>query len=133
LSYYLSAWKKEKVIISGYSFGADVLPFMITRLSEKYRSKIKLIVLLGPGHFAEFEFHITDWLQSSLASTRFPVSSEIERLRGKDILCFYGEDDKNSLCAEPKHDSFKTIVLTGGHRIGGNFDPVAQRILEELN
>ena len=133
LSYYLAAWKKENVIISGYSFGADVLPFMITRLSEKYRSKIKLIVLLGPGHFAEFEFHITDWLQSSLASTRFPVSSEIERLRGKDILCFYGEDDKDSLCAEPKHDSFKTIVLTGGHRIGGNFDPVAQKILEELN
>jgi type IV secretory pathway VirJ component len=132
LRYYLAAWKKERAIIIGYSFGADVLPFMVSRLSEEYRSKIKLIVLLGPGLFAEFEFHITDWLQRSLSSTRFPVASEIEKLRGKDILCFYGEDDQESLCAESRHDSFKTVMLKGGHRIGGNFDPVVQRILEEL-
>jgi type IV secretory pathway VirJ component len=106
---------------------------MVSRLSEEYRSKIKLIALLGPGQFAEFEFHITDWLQSSLSSTRFPVASEIEKLRGKDILCFYGEDDKESLCAEPRHDSFKTIILKGGHRIGSNFDSVVQKISEELN
>jgi len=133
LRYYLVAWKKERAIIIGYSFGADVLPFMVSRLSEEYRSKIKLIALLGPGQFAEFEFHITDWLQSSLSSTRFPVASEIEKLRGKDILCFYGEDDKGSLCAEPRHDSFKTIILKGGHRIGSNFDSVVQKISEELN
>ena len=133
LRYYLAEWKKERVIIIGYSFGADVLPFMVSRLPEGYRSKVQLIVLLGPGQFADFEFHITDWLQSSLSRSHFSVTSEIEKLKGKEILCFYGEDDRESLCAEPRHDSFKTIILKGGHRIGSNFDSVVQKISEELN
>ena len=31
ISYYENAWKRTQIILIGYSFGADVLPFIFTR------------------------------------------------------------------------------------------------------
>jgi len=37
--HYRSIWKKDRVALIGYSFGADVLPFLINRLdSADFRS-----------------------------------------------------------------------------------------------
>ena len=38
LRHYLAAWKKQKVLLVGYSFGADVIPFMATRLPDDLRN-----------------------------------------------------------------------------------------------
>jgi len=35
IGHYLSHWKKEKAILLGYSLGADVLPFMASRLPKE--------------------------------------------------------------------------------------------------
>jgi len=32
LRHYLPAWNRQKVVLVGYSMGADVLPFLISRL-----------------------------------------------------------------------------------------------------
>jgi hypothetical protein len=33
--HYLEAWKKDRVILVGYSFGADVMPFVLERLAAR--------------------------------------------------------------------------------------------------
>ena len=62
IRHYLIAWHKDRVILIGYSFGADVLPFMASELSPDLRKKIQLIAFLGLDQTAEFEFHVTDWI-----------------------------------------------------------------------
>ncbi len=132
ITYYLSAWKKSKVILIGYSFGADVLPFIVNKFPEELRSKIQLLVFLGPGRSADFKFHLTDWLNKSSSGINYPVQPELEKLYGKKILCFYGEDDKDAICKNLNQTKVKSIMISGGHRVGGKFDSIVSEILNEI-
>jgi type IV secretory pathway VirJ component len=132
LSTFLAAWKKDKAVLIGYSLGADVLPFMVNRLSDDLRSKIHSIVLLGPSNEVDFEFHLADWLGKSGHKTALQVLPEIERLRGEKILCIYGEDDRDAVCHKLAPGLAKVVVLKGGHRLGGGFNQLIEPILSDI-
>jgi len=131
LSYYLPAWKKDRAVLMGYSLGADVFPFMISRLPEEERRKVALVVLIGLGHTVEFEFHVTEWLGASHDGA-LPVQPEVEKLRGMQILCFSGEEDKDSLCPELDSSLVTSIVMTGGHHVKSHYAPIIQAILDRV-
>ena len=60
LTHYLVAWHTQRVILVGYSHGADIVPFMASRLPDALRQRIALIAMLGPSDHASFEFHFDD-------------------------------------------------------------------------
>jgi type IV secretory pathway VirJ component len=132
LTYYLSAWTKQKAVLIGYSFGADVLPFMAVRLPAALLARVALLALLGPSMQADFEFHVTDWLDLSSRKT-LPVMPEVEKLNAKRVLCLYGQQESRSLCRELHGGRIKRIALKGSHHFDGNYEAVADRILTELN
>jgi type IV secretory pathway VirJ component len=129
LRHYLSAWNKKHAVLVGYSLGADVLPFLASRLSPEIRPSVSLVALLGPSQSASFEFHLTDWLGSSDAKGQ-PTLPEVQKLRGIQVLCFYGESEHDSLC--PKLDPSLALVFAtkGGHHFGGDYQGLAKTILE---
>lgn len=131
LRHYLAAWQKERIIVIGYSFGADVLPFLVNRLPEDLRARVHLVALLGPSRTADFEFHLTDWVGGGSRKTSLPVLPEVEKLKGKKILCFYGSDETDSLCRDLRPELATAILREGGHRLGGDYEPVADAILRE--
>ncbi|MCC7201972.1 MAG: virulence factor family protein [Nitrospirae bacterium] len=132
LRHYLTYWNKEKVILIGYSFGAEVLPFMVNRLPEDILQKIQYVALLGPGRTAEFEFHISGWLGLP-STTALPLLPEMEKLTTARILCLYGEEEKDSLCTVLNPGMAKIIPLKGGHHFGGNYKTITEIILREAN
>jgi type IV secretory pathway VirJ component len=132
LTTFLPLWNKEKAVLIGYSLGADVLPFMITRLPESLRRRIHSIVLLGPTDRVDFEFHLSDWLTQSKRPASLPVLPEIEKLRGEKMLCLYGEDDRDAVCHKLDPSLAQVIMLRGGHRIGGNFGQILSPILNDI-
>lgn len=132
LEYYLANWKKGKILLIGYSLGADVLPFVINRLPEDLRSKIKLVTFLGLGTSVEFEFHLGDWVGKKSNGHSFRIRPEVEKLNGMKMLCVFGDNDKDCLCRTLDSSLMKSIELKGGHRIAGNFEPVVQAILNEI-
>jgi type IV secretory pathway VirJ component len=129
LEMYLPAWKKERVLYVGYSRGADVLPAMISRLPADLQSKTRAIALLGPSPRVEFEFHVGDWMRST-SKTGFAVKPEVDKLMSHNIVCIYGEDDKDSLCPELPAPS--VVKLKGAHHFDGGYDKLAAIILEHL-
>lgn len=129
LAHYLAAWKKERVLLIGYSFGAEVMPFLMTRLPEDLRKRVRLMTLIGPGPTASFEFHVAEWLGRDDPDAR-PILPEIERLAGARILCLGGEDEKDSLCRKLKPAQAMSEIMPGGHHFGGDYDALAARILE---
>lgn len=131
VQHYLAAWKKDTAILIGYSFGADVLPAMAAGFPPELRSKIKLITLLGPGHTADFEFHLTDWLGGVAHTTEEPILPEIERLKGTKFLCMYGDDDNDTVCKDLKAEQAVVVSVQGGHHFGGDYQSLADRILKE--
>src|SRR5258706_5854988 len=46
--YYLVAWHARQFVAIGYSFGADVMPYLLNRLSPHLRSRLQPVVLSGP-------------------------------------------------------------------------------------
>lgn len=132
LRHYLAAWKKDKAILIGYSLGSDVLPFMADRLPPSLLQQVQSISLVGPGEMAEFEFHLTDWLGTETKNGARPVLPEVEKLKGKKLLCFFGEEESDSLCRKLNTSVAMVIPLGGGHHFGGNYQAIAERILKEV-
>ena len=132
LDHYLSRWKKEKALLLGYSLGADVLPFMASRLPKELLGRVCLIALLGPGRQADFEFHLTDWLGSSADRTTYPIRPEVQKLKGTKLLCLYGEEEMDSLCRDLEPSFAKVVAMRGAHHFGGNYDAIGETILSEV-
>lgn len=132
LQHYLSAWKRQRAIVIGYSFGADVLPFALNRLSQPTMQRIDLVAFLGLGSTAEFEFHVANWLGLG-RRTSSPVQPEVEKLQGKNMVCFYGLEDTDALCRRLPPSLVHAFPMKTGHRIGTNFRPIAEEILREVS
>ena len=128
MRYYMTNWHKNKVILSGYSLGADVLPFMINRLPADLASKVDLVVLIGPSATVDFKFHLTNWLGGS-GKGEYQVKPEIDKLKDDHVLCFYGEKDTDVICDQLDTSFVKIIPLPGGHLVKGRYSPIAQEII----
>lgn len=132
LRHYLAAWKRSRVVLVGYSAGADVLPFLAARLPADLRSRIAAVALLGPSPTASFEFHVAEWLGHDDDAAQ-PVAPEIAKLGGLRVLCFFGQDESDSLCPTLPRGAVRLFPEAGAHHFGGRYDVLAQTILEELS
>jgi type IV secretory pathway VirJ component len=128
LVHYQRKWQKERVILIGYSFGADVLPFMVNLLPVAAKSRIKVVAFIGLGSMADFEFHLVDWLGSFRHTSSRPVKPEVERL-GLKLYCFYGTEDADTLCPNLPASVATCVPMDGGHRIGKNFSSIVDKLL----
>jgi type IV secretory pathway VirJ component len=129
LRYYMTTWNKNEIILSGYSLGADVLPFMANRLPQDLLSKVRLIVLIGPSAQTEFKFHLSDWIGGGPSKDALPVQPEIDKLRSHRIICFYGQNDNDDICEQQDTSFVKIVQLQGGHLVRAHFDPIAMEII----
>jgi type IV secretory pathway VirJ component len=125
--YYLSALGKQRVMLIGYSQGADVLPFAVNRLSAATRPHVALTVVMGLSEHALFEFHMTSWISDDDSGPA--TMPEVERITGIPVLCIYGEGESDTLC--PKLDPHKVsvVMLKGGHHFDGDYAGLARTIL----
>jgi type IV secretory pathway VirJ component len=126
LRHYLAAWGKQRVLLVGYSFGADVLPFVINRLPADLRSRIASVSLLGLDANASFEVSVADWVGAEGGGP--PTRPELAALPRLPVLCIYGEGETDSIC--PGLDGAITREQIGkGHHFSGEYAAIADRIL----
>lgn len=128
---YLTAWKKGRALLVGYSRGAEVVPFMANRLPAELRSRVVLLALLAPSPSVELEFHVGDWLGGGGGKNQLPVRPEVEKLAGTPILCFYGEEEHETLCRDLPPSLATGVPLKGAHHFGGDYKAIAETILRE--
>ena len=128
IRYYLAHFGKKRVLLVGYSQGADVLPFAVNRLPTATRARVALTAIMGMSEHALFEFHVSSWISDSNSGPA--TLPEIDRITGMPVLCIYGADESDSLC--PKLDAAKFIIvkLKGGHHFDGDYGNLARQILE---
>jgi type IV secretory pathway VirJ component len=123
LEYYLADWRAERVILIGYSHGADLAPFMVSRLPPQLRSRIALLAMLGLEHSASFRFHLADIIANVSHEDALPVLPEVEKLGGLPMLCVQGSNEENSLCSSLPPALARVEIRRGGHRIPGSQGP----------
>lgn len=126
-------WNKQRVILIGYSRGADVLPFLVNRLPADLKARISLVALLGLESTIDFKYHPTWNPFLRVREPQFPVLPEVEKLHGLPLLCVYGEKEKDALCKALPPGLATIVRLPGGHHFGGRYDEITKAILTAAN
>jgi type IV secretory pathway VirJ component len=130
MKHYLQVWKKQTFILMGYSFGADLIPFIADRLPHEFKNKLQALVLLSPDPKGDFEIHIADMLNFGSSSDTYDVVKEINKKTIPKILCVFGEgEDVKSVNAFK--ESYATVnTLHGDHHYNNNFNGATELILK---
>ncbi|SPD73939.1 putative Virulence factor family protein [uncultured Desulfobacterium sp.] len=131
LERYFSNWGMEQAVIVGYSFGADILPPAYNRLPQYLKAKVVQISLLAPSRDADFEFHISGWLDSGPSKESIPLGPEITGIDKGLLQCFYGEEEEaDTLCTDPEMKGAETMRTAGSHHFDGNYSALGDKIIE---
>ena len=133
LSTYSERWHKSNIILIGFSMGADVMPFMVNKLSAQTKENILSVNLLNPSTTVDFEFHLSGWLNAQ-ASAPFQTTPELANWSTWRTNCFYSTKEQ-SLCAAIAQDKNNTqqnkklFYLEGDHHFNGNSKELTQLII----
>jgi type IV secretory pathway VirJ component len=131
IGHFTREWNRPNVLLVGYSFGADVLPFAVNRLPKTERRKISQISLLALGISADFEIYVSGWLGGSSHSDALPIAPELQRLDPSLLQCFYGAEEKDeTACVLLTHSD--VIETGGGHHFDGDYAAITRRIVDGL-
>ena len=127
VDHYTTTWKKDRVLVIGYSFGADVAPFLVNRLPEVVRKRVTEVTLLGPSETAAFEFHLASWLGGG-GEVRYRTVPEIERL-AVPVTCVFASDEPDSVCREVRGALTRSAAVGRGHHFSGEYGRLVELIL----
>lgn len=130
VQHYRTRWQRPRVMLIGFSQGADVLPASINRMDPATRAALERVVLLSAGRRATFEFHVSNWLGGS--DDGLPIAPEVLRLPAAHTWCVYGADDPDALCPDLPAGSAQIQRLPGDHHFNGDHARLAEVILQGL-
>ncbi len=123
-------WKKKNIVLIGYSFGADVAPFILTHLSAALIPKVNHLILLSPSPKTDFEIHVLQmlgWGKNSGES----VSSEINKI-SKPVTIIVGDDENEFPFSELTIKNKQVIKMPGGHHYDGDVSALCKQIVLQI-
>jgi type IV secretory pathway VirJ component len=112
----LKKYNCQKFILSGYSFGAEVAPFLYNLMSDEWKNKVEFIVLLSPSYYSDFKIHFLDMIGINNRHWKYDVLSEIMKIDDKKIIVFWGEDEEKFTKKEFTKHNIAVHPLKGGHK-----------------
>lgn len=130
LSKKLAGRKNQQVIFIGYSFGADVLPFVLNRLPKNFQYDVKTSFILASSGSTDFEIHWSD-LFGGNSKRSMDVVTEINKLQNKKIVIIDGTGDHH-LDRNLITIKYKYLILPGGHHFDGDIDEVANQLVTNI-
>lgn len=126
---YMARWHASHVALIGYSFGADVIPFAYNRLPPALQEKVAVMSLLGFAPTADFQIRVTGWLGMPASDQALKVRPEFDKLPAKQVQCFYGATEKETLCPALAGTGVEVVKTGGDHHFGGDYLSLERRIL----
>ncbi|HHW4683290.1 MAG TPA: AcvB/VirJ family lysyl-phosphatidylglycerol hydrolase [Xylella sp.] len=126
---YQRRWGTRQVILIGYSFGADVMPFVYASLKPMQRNEVDFISLLAPGRKADFKVRIFGRLGWGEHGTR-DVLAALDAFDLQRVQCIYGQSEKDALCPELRGRVFDVVMRPGGHHFDNDTAKLADTILQ---
>lgn len=129
----LKGRKNQHVILLGFSFGADVTPFVYNRFSDDLKSKIQKVFIIGPSKSNDFKIHLEEYFGQEIKGS-LPVIPEINKMTEVPVMVVLSD-------FEFAHFPYQKITLknnyqmkhiTGDHHYGGNTKMLADFINNNL-
>jgi len=118
------------VMLIGYSFGADTIPFAWPLLPKTLQDRTKVIALMAPGLSTSFQVTISGWL--GISDSGYDIPKAIAALPVERVICVSGKEEDQSACRDPMLKDFTRIETEGGHHFDGEYEALAQRFIDRL-
>lgn len=128
---YQSKWKRKNILLLGYSFGADVMPFIFNLLPPDLVAQVVNINLLSPSSHTDFEIHILDMF-GAVNTNGWPVVASINKISGKPITIIFGNEETNFPKNQLTIKNYIIIQLNGGHHYDGDESKVCNTIVRYI-
>jgi type IV secretory pathway VirJ component len=112
----LKKYNCRKIILSGYSFGSEVVPFLYNLMDDEWKEKVDFIVLISPTDNSDFKIHFFDQLGLNLSHWHYNVLKEIMKIDDKKIIVFWGKNEKRFEKKRFTKNNITVHRLEGGHR-----------------
>lgn len=129
---YERTWGRHRVVLIGYSFGADALPAIVPRLPADLRGQVKDMVLIGTGPDGDLAFHFGSWLNRPSADS-YPVAPAITALKGLPMTCIYGDKERRDVCASLPASAIHQVKLAGNHHFDGDYTGLGKAVLRAVS
>lgn len=130
MQHYRQKWGTKRFVLTGYSFGADVLPAIYNRLPEAEQQRVDAIILLAFARTGSFEIEVEGWLGN--AGKEAATGPEMARLPADKVLCIYGEEEVDESGCTDKTAVGEAMKLPGGHHFDENYPALAQRLVDAI-
>jgi type IV secretory pathway VirJ component len=132
IEHYMQLWNKRSFILVGYSFGADVIPFVTSRLPSTLKKLIKGVYSLSPDEKGDFEIHVTDMLSLGSSKDNYNVTEEIKLIKHYNPVCIFGDQEDTALKKHFSETGARIVVLPGSHHYNNDFSAVSEAIFSRI-
>ncbi len=129
LAKQFSGRKNQQLVLAGYSFGADVMPFIVNKLPDSLRNKLVSVLLLSPATTTDFEVHWSDMFGGTQKRS-MDVIAEINKMSSPKTVTIFGNDETDFPVNDIRLKNHIQETLPGGHHFDGDTDEVAKRIMK---
>ncbi len=141
---------KKRIWLIGFSFGADVLPSIVGKLSPEGRARIAQIVMLSPSKDVNFEIEMEGYISAregwfkTFTQNFFQWVNPVKHYDAMPplvalnnqppVVCYYGIKDRDdTICADPGLPKWvKVYEKTGDHHFDYNYEGLAQQMIHDL-
>ncbi|QGG93035.1 virulence factor family protein [Agrobacterium sp. MA01] len=135
IAHYRNRLGVSRVVLIGYSFGANILPRVYGLLPQPDRNSVTLLSLLALSHQADFEIAVSGWLGAAGQGRHGDPVDHLETVETAKIQCVYGLEEQDTACPALEGrvtDGLELIARPGGHHFDENYELVADRILRRI-
>lgn len=121
----------QTVILVGFSFGADVAPFVYNLFSDNLKEKIQKVFVIGPSKSNDFEIHLNEYLGMEPKGS-LPVVPQINEMKNVPVTVILSDFEyKYFPYWEIRLGSnYQMLHLSGDHHYNGNTERLVDTVVK---
>ena len=125
----LRSRSNKQVILIGYSYGADVAPFVYNRLDADFKKNISRLIIIGPSQVNDFEIHVEEYITGK-KEYGYSVIAEINKLKNVPFTLVVSDyEQKHFPRNQITLSEYEYLHLKGNHHFSGNTKMLADSIV----
>jgi type IV secretory pathway VirJ component len=121
-----------RLVLAGYSFGADAVPFIVNAMPFELRQKLISVLLLSPSASTDLEIHISDMFLEGRKRS-LDVAQAVNHMGEVKTVTILGSEEHQFPVTAIRLKNYTNEVIPGGHHFDGRPDLVARTMLRYLH